>query len=131
VQAQDKERSAKLMDWCISYGLLCMLAQGSLLVMGLDPAPWLARGSQGRAELAEGVVMATGAARRLQVLSLLRWVSSAAALSGRIISLLLPSPKHALLATTCLRTVIPRVPHSTFTATASRSLPSRLTVVMH
>jgi len=48
-------------------GLVCQLAQAALLVWGLDPAPYTARGPQGLRQLTQLVRMATLLADRLPV----------------------------------------------------------------
>jgi hypothetical protein len=53
------------MGWAIEKGLVCQLAQASLLVWGLDPAPYTARGPQGLQQLTQLVRMASIAADRL------------------------------------------------------------------
>jgi hypothetical protein len=64
---QHEARRYKLIGWAIEKGLVCQLAQAALLVWGLDPAPYKARGSQGLQQLTQLVRMATLLADRLPV----------------------------------------------------------------
>lgn len=60
-------RCYKLIDWAIEKGLVCQLAQASLLVWGLDPVPYTARGPQGLQQLTQLVRMATMLADKLPI----------------------------------------------------------------
>jgi hypothetical protein len=56
------------MGWCSRSGLLSELADGALLVLGMNPNPWLQGGLQGFMDLMHAVVSATSVARRLQII---------------------------------------------------------------
>jgi hypothetical protein len=55
-----------LVAWSVGSGLLCELAEGQLLVLRMDAAPFLARGAAGVEELTNTMVMAMTAANNLQ-----------------------------------------------------------------
>jgi hypothetical protein len=60
------EQCYQLVRWCVDSQLLCFLAEGCLLVLGMDPAPYLARGPPGMEELSNVVIMAMNGANHIQ-----------------------------------------------------------------
>jgi hypothetical protein len=66
--------NSKLLDEYIGGGVVTQLSQATLLVLGLDPAPWVARGPHGLKQLCEAVVMGLDVARKLQAVMLRRCV---------------------------------------------------------
>jgi hypothetical protein len=60
------EQCEVLARWCIDFDLMYHLAEAMVLVLGMDPASYLARGPEGAVQLTNTVLMAMGAANSLQ-----------------------------------------------------------------
>jgi hypothetical protein len=61
-----------LTKWCLKEGLWGVVLQGVTLVLGMDPAPWVARGPRGVDQLAKLVYEMEGAARKVQTMIVVR-----------------------------------------------------------
>jgi hypothetical protein len=74
VQPERPEQCYKLLRWCLDSGLLLRLSEGYLLVLGMDPAPFLARGPPGLEDLTNTVLLAMNGGQKLQGFVMSMWV---------------------------------------------------------
>lgn len=79
------------MEWCIQSGLVCELSEAAVVVLALDPGPWVARGRQGKLELEDWVTLAAATALHLQRLMSSRCVSCG---DGRVAVVAGPRSEH-------------------------------------
>lgn len=68
VQGKDSEPCVKLTDWCMSTGLVTELAECALVLLSLDPAPYLANGRRLFSRLTAVVVITMNCTRELDSL---------------------------------------------------------------